>query len=79
MKFNWYHAVIDVMPFLHIIHLKILKHNEINTAINQNKNYICSETLAGQLELVDELKQNQGISVELDNDVTTVISIEKLN
>ena len=61
------------------IHIKILKHNEINEAINQNKNYICSETLAGQLELVDEMKQNQGISVELDNDVTTVISIEKLN
>jgi len=61
------------------ISLKILKHNEINQAINNNKNYICSETLAGQLELVDKLKQNQGISVELDNDVTTVISIEKMN
>jgi isoleucyl-tRNA synthetase len=61
------------------IHLKILQHNEINQAINNNKNYICSETLADQLELVDEMKQNQGISVELDNDVTTVISIEKMN
>lgn len=61
------------------IHLKILKHKEINQAINNNKNYICSETLAGQLELVDEMKQNQGISVELDNDVSTVISIEKMN
>ena len=61
------------------IHLKILKHNEINQAINNNKNYICSETLAGQLDLVEGLEQNQGVSVELENDVTTVISIEKLN
>ena len=61
------------------IHLKILKHNEINEAINKNKNYICSETLAGKLDLVDEMKQNSGISVELDDNVSTEISIEKLN
>ena len=61
------------------IYLKILQHSEINEAINNNKNYICSETLAGKLDLVEELKQNEGISVELENDITTVISIEKLN
>lgn len=61
------------------IHLKILSHQEINNAVNNNKDYICSETLAGQLDLVDELKQNEGISVEFDNDVTTLISLEKLN
>ena len=61
------------------IHIRILKHNEINQAINNNKNYICSETLAGQLDLVEELEQNEGVSVDLENDVTTVISIQKLN
>ncbi|MDF1673650.1 MAG: isoleucine--tRNA ligase [Vicingaceae bacterium] len=61
------------------IHLKILSHSEINNAVNNNKDYICSETLAGQLDLVEELKQNEGISVEFDNDVTTLISLEKLN
>ncbi len=61
------------------IHLKILSHTEINNAVNNNKDYICSETLAGQLDLVEELKQNEGISVEFDNDVTTLISLEKLN
>jgi isoleucyl-tRNA synthetase len=61
------------------IHLKIVQHSEINEAINKNKNYICAETLAGQLDLVNELKQNEGISVEMDNDVTTLISIEKIN
>jgi len=61
------------------ISVKILKHNEINQAITNNKNYICAETLAGELDLVEELKQNDGITVELENDVTTVISITKLN
>ncbi|PCI97123.1 MAG: isoleucine--tRNA ligase [Flavobacteriales bacterium] len=61
------------------IHLKILKHEQINEAINKNKNYICSETLAGKLDLVDEMKQNNGITVELEDKVRTKISIEKLN
>ncbi|MEJ6736547.1 MAG: isoleucine--tRNA ligase [Flavobacteriales bacterium] len=61
------------------IHIRILKHNEINQAINNNKNYICSETLAGQLDLVEGLGQDKGVSVDLENDVTTVISIQKLN
>lgn len=60
------------------IHLRILSHQEINNAVNNNKDYICSETLAGQLDLVDELKQNEGIKVELEEDVTTLISLEKL-
>ena len=61
------------------IHLKIAKHEQINEAINKNKNYICSETLAGQLDLVEDLEEKQGVVVELENDVTTVISIKKLN
>jgi isoleucyl-tRNA synthetase len=61
------------------IHLKILKHNEINEAINKNKNYICSETLAGKLDLVDEMEKNSGVVVELEDEVSTMISIEKLN
>ncbi len=61
------------------IHLKILSHNEINNAVNNNKDYICSETLAGKLDLVEELKQNEGLTVELEENISTVISIEKLN
>ena len=61
------------------IHIKILKHNEINEAINKNKNYICSETLAGKLDLMDELIKDKGVAVELEDNVSTVISIEKLN
>ncbi|MCB9361425.1 MAG: isoleucine--tRNA ligase [Flavobacteriales bacterium] len=61
------------------IHLKILSHQEINNAVNNNKDYICSETLAGQLDLVEEFKQNEGLSVEIEENISTMISIEKLN
>ena len=61
------------------ISVKIVKHNEINEAIIKNKNYICSETLTSSLELVDGLEQNKGVLVELDENVSTLISIEKLN
>lgn len=57
--------------------LKILQHNEINDAINNNKNYICSETLASELEVVNEL--DNGVSVEIDQHLSTLIAIEKFN
>lgn len=59
------------------IALKILQHNEINEAITKNKNYICTETLTTQLDLVNEL--NEGVTVDFDNDLSTLIAIKKLN
>ena len=61
------------------ISINILKHTEINQAINNNKNYICSETLANDLELVDELLSNSIVSMYEDKGVMTEISITKLN
>lgn len=58
------------------IALKILQHNEINEAINNNKNYICTETLASQLDVVSEL--NEGVNVEIDQNLSTLILIEKI-
>ncbi|MDT8413641.1 MAG: class I tRNA ligase family protein, partial [Vicingaceae bacterium] len=59
------------------IALKILQHNEINDAINNNKNYICTETLTSRLDVVSEL--NEGVSVEIDQNLSTLIAIEKFN
>ena len=59
------------------IALKILQHNEINEAINNNKSYICTETLAARLDVVSEL--NEGVSVEIDQHLSTLIAIEKFN
>jgi hypothetical protein len=42
-------------------------------------NYICAETLTGDLQVVKNLSQTNANSVEVDELVSTFISIEKLN
>lgn len=58
------------------ISLEIQRHDAINDAINNNFNYICSETLASRLELVDSVNGN-GIEVEVDDEIKTRIALEK--
>ncbi len=57
--------------------LKIQQHEAINNAILNNKDYICSETLATDIKLLPEWQQNDGITVDLDNKIKTHISLEK--
>ncbi|MBN8703967.1 MAG: isoleucine--tRNA ligase [Bacteroidetes bacterium] len=59
--------------------LKIQSHNEIDTAISNNLNYICAETLASSLELVTTIPPQDGELIEVDDVVKTIISITKLN
>ncbi len=59
------------------INLTISKHDKIDRAINNNLNYICSETLAESLELVTKVEG--GTLVEIEDGVSTQIGIEKLN
>ncbi|MEO0404016.1 MAG: DUF5915 domain-containing protein, partial [Bacteroidota bacterium] len=59
------------------IALYITKHEAITEAVENNLNYICSETLAGKLELVDSV--SNGIEVQIDDQVETEIVIERLN
>jgi isoleucyl-tRNA synthetase len=61
------------------IAVRIQRNNIIDAAVNNNLNYICSETLASSLELVDEVKPEEGLLVEVDEEVKTFISIGKLN
>ncbi|MFN3916546.1 MAG: isoleucine--tRNA ligase [Flavobacteriales bacterium] len=56
--------------------LKIKNHNAIEGAINNNLNYICSETLASSLELVETTGENAQ-EVEVEEGVLTSIEIEK--
>lgn len=58
------------------ISIEIQRHNSLNHAIENNFSYICSETLAINLELVDSVNGN-GVEVEVDDSITTRISIEK--
>ncbi|HKI87761.1 MAG TPA: DUF5915 domain-containing protein, partial [Draconibacterium sp.] len=60
------------------INLRILKHEKINDAVINHKDYICTQTLANNLELVDELSDTSAKEVEVDKDVITQILVEKL-
>jgi isoleucyl-tRNA synthetase len=59
------------------ISLKIKGNNHINSAIENNKKYICTETLANKLELVSELEK--GFFVDLGDGIETTIALEKIN
>ncbi|MFT5247865.1 MAG: isoleucyl-tRNA synthetase [Gammaproteobacteria bacterium] len=59
------------------INLRIQRHTSIDSALQNNLNYICSETLANDLALVDDIEDGQ--EVEIDESISTKISIEKLN
>ncbi len=61
------------------INVRIKENKAINSAISNNLDYICAETLASSLELVKELDPEEGTLVEVDEDIKTLISIKKLN
>ena len=59
--------------------VKIQQNDALDTAIQNNLNYICAETLTGDLQVVKYLSAATANSVEVDELVSTLISIEKLN
>ncbi|MBA3662624.1 MAG: isoleucine--tRNA ligase [Bacteroidetes bacterium] len=59
--------------------VKIQQNANLDTAIKNNLSYICSETLTGDLQLVQHLSASNASTIEVDELITTLISIEKLN
>jgi isoleucyl-tRNA synthetase len=59
------------------IDVKIQRNNAINSAINNNLDYICAEILASSLELVDNVEATKGSEVELDEEIKTLVTITK--
>lgn len=55
--------------------LKIESQEQINDAINHNKDYICSETLTSSLEIVEKVDE-QSHELEIDTDVKTKLSLQ---
>ena len=68
----------DVTDKIEII---IQKHNAISDAITKHQNYIGTQTLARSITLVEKIENsNNGVKfVELDNDISTYMMIEKVN
>jgi isoleucyl-tRNA synthetase len=60
------------------IKLSIAKHVGFNDAIENYKEYICTQTLADSLELVNTVDTAKAKEVEIDKDVVAQIEIEKL-
>jgi isoleucyl-tRNA synthetase len=52
--------------------------DEIAVAIQNNFSYICSETLAETLELVEQISGDEKIPVELTDELSTYITIKKV-
>ena len=59
--------------------VKIQQNDALDTAIQNNLSYICAETLTGDLQVVQNLTLTTANAVEVDELVSTLISIEKLN
>lgn len=60
------------------IKLVVQKQEETDAAINNNNLYICSETLAESLLLVDE-ELTDGEKIELSDDLSLVIKVDKIS
>ena len=59
------------------INIKILKHDYINDAVINYRKYICDQTLALDLQLVESISDQHSKEVGIDNDVVTEIVVEK--
>ncbi|MCF8218559.1 MAG: isoleucine--tRNA ligase [Bacteroidales bacterium] len=61
------------------INLKIESHEMLNNAIHNNFSYICSETLASNLDLVDELNTKESAQAELNDEIKVRVNIQKVS
>ncbi|WP_319500490.1 isoleucine--tRNA ligase [uncultured Draconibacterium sp.] len=61
------------------IKLRIAKHEAYNVAVENHKEYICTQTLADALELTGSPNLANAKEVEIDKDVMAQIEIEKVN
>ncbi len=59
--------------------VKIQQNSGLDNAIKNNLSYICSETLTSDLQVVPSIVSNNVATIEVDELITTLISIEKLN
>jgi isoleucyl-tRNA synthetase len=59
--------------------VRIQENSDLDAAIKNNLSYICSETLTSDLQLVKTIVTESATTIEVDELITTLISIEKLN
>ncbi len=57
--------------------LRIVRHPELNEAMDKFSDYIGNQTLASKVELVDQLPEGTGKWIEIEKGVETSIQVEK--
>ncbi len=60
------------------INITIAQHGYFNDSVLKHKDYICTQTLANQLEMVDTLNDKNAKEVEIDKEVVAHILVERL-
>lgn len=60
------------------IRILIMKHGSLNEAIMHHREYIGTQTLAREVDLVEDMDRENARKVEIDDDVQTWIKIEKI-
>jgi hypothetical protein len=51
--------------------------DDISSAVKQNLLYICTEVLADSFEVVDQLDNDQGVEIELENELKTWVQVSR--
>ena len=59
--------------------VKIQQKIELDNAIKNNLSYICSETLTTDFQIVNNLSSENSTIIEVDENLQTLIYIEKIN
>ncbi len=60
------------------IRIFIRKHDKLNRAIEVHRSYISSQTLAREINLIEGELNGNSLVIELDDDLTTAIAVEKI-
>ncbi len=60
------------------VRLKVETNGELGVAIQNNYSYICSETLAESLDVVDQIDNNNKVEIELSDGIRTHVSIKRI-
>jgi isoleucyl-tRNA synthetase len=60
------------------VKISIMQHDALNDAVAKHREYIGSQTLAQKIILVDEINETTARAVEIDDDVKTLIMIERV-
>jgi isoleucyl-tRNA synthetase len=59
------------------ISIQVKSDDNINAAINNNLNYICTETLASSLDIISEIGNGKTINVAINDEVNATIVLNK--